>query len=238
MARSLPDADKRAIVEYPENVLGTRMQPWIHSHRVRLGLGIAVVMLVATGFAYSRFFREQPPPEFESDEDRFLFGSLGTEASDGVPYWVWLVLPRIVPDLLPGPGGYTALGIQSKDGYEMPIGLSRTTVGYPRVGINCALCHAPDNRTPPDDAVARRYVSFLSAAAADPRFTPGTILAEIAKNYRLSATDRAAVPADHHPRDAETPAGAARAGPDLGPRRHGPTPGRGVGNELHETVKA
>ena len=70
----------------------------------------------------------------------------------------------------------------------MPIGLSRATVGYPRVGMNCALCHTPGR--PPDDAAARRYVSFLASAAADPRFTPGAILGEIAKNYRLSATDR------------------------------------------------
>ncbi|HEY6363088.1 MAG TPA: hypothetical protein VIX63_18415 [Vicinamibacterales bacterium] len=147
-------------------------------------------MLAAVVVVYGRFFREQPAPQFESDEDQFLFGSVGTEASDGLPYWVWLVLPRIFPDLLPGPGGYTALGIQSKEGYEMPIGLSRVTVGYPRVGINCAMCHTPGNRTPPADAVARRYTTFLASAAADPRFTPATILGEIAKNARLSAVDR------------------------------------------------
>ena len=167
-----------------------RLRPWIHSRSVQVGLAVVVVVLVVAGFTYNRFFREQPAPEFDSDEDSFLFGSVGTEASDGVPYWVWLVLPRIFPDLLPGPGGYTALGIQSKEGYEMPIGLSRVTVGYPRVGINCAMCHAAGSRARPDDAAARRYVSFLSAAAADPRFTAGTILGEIAKNYQLSATDR------------------------------------------------
>jgi hypothetical protein len=167
-----------------------RLRPWIHSRSVQLGLAVVAVVLVVAGFTYNRFFREQPAPEFDSDEDSFLFGSVGTEASDGVPYWVWLVLPRIFPDLLPGPGGYTALGIQSKEGYAMPIGLSRVTVGYPRVGINCAMCHAAGSRTRPDDAAARRYVSFLSEAAADPRFTAGTILGEIAKNYQLSAADR------------------------------------------------
>jgi hypothetical protein len=167
-----------------------RVTPWIQSRWVQAGLAVAAVVLVLVGFSYNRFFREQPVPEFDSEEDSFLFGSVGNEASDGVPYWVWLVLPRIFPDLLPGPGGYTALGIQSKEGYEMPIGLSKVTVGYPRVGINCAMCHAGPGRTPPDDAVARRYLNFLSAAAADPRFTPTAILAEIAKNYRLSPADR------------------------------------------------
>jgi hypothetical protein len=167
-----------------------RVRPWIHSRSLQLGLALAAVVLVAGAVTYDRFFRAQPAPEFDSEEDSFLFGSVGTEASDGVPYWVWLVLPRIFPDLLPGAGGYTALGIQSKEGYEMPIGLSRVTVGYPRVGINCAMCHAGGSEARPDDAVARRYLRFLSAAAADPRFTAGTILSEIAKNYRLSPVDR------------------------------------------------
>ena len=167
-----------------------RARAWIESRRVQAPFAVAVVVLVVVAFSYDRFFREEPTPAFGSEEDAFLFGSVGNEATDGVPYWVWLVLPRIFPDLLPGPGGYTALGIQSKEGYEMPIGLSRVTVGYPRVGINCAMCHAGAGRTRPDDAVARRYVNFLSAAAADPRFTATTILAEIAKNYRLSPSDR------------------------------------------------
>ena len=34
------------------------------------------------------------------------------------------------------------------------------------------------------------YLRFLIACASDPRFTADTILAEIAKNYRLSTTDR------------------------------------------------
>lgn len=167
-----------------------RVRSWIQSRRVQAGLAVAVVVLIVAAFSYNRFFRAQPAPEFESEEDSFLFGSVGNEASDGVPYWVWLVLPRIFPDLLPGPGGYAALGIQSKDGYEMPIGLSKVTVGYPRVGINCAMCHAGGARAGADEAVARRYVNFLSAVAADPRFTATTILAEIAKNYRLSSSDR------------------------------------------------
>ena len=33
----------------------------------------------------------------------------------------------------------------------MPIGLSRVTVGFPRVGINCAFCHTASYRLRPDD---------------------------------------------------------------------------------------
>jgi mono/diheme cytochrome c family protein len=153
-------------------------------------------------FVYERFMREDPAPYFASDEDHFLFGSIGTEATEGVPYWIWLVLPRVFPDLLPGPGGYASLGFLAKDGREMPIGLSKVTVGFPRVGINCAMCHAASYRARPGDpptivpAAASNtvspqdYVRFLFAAAADPRFNADTLLAEISRNTRLSLVDR------------------------------------------------
>ena len=170
-----------------------------------IGLVLAAVVVLGLGaamFVYEQFFREQPAAYFESDEDHFLFGSVGTEAEAGIPYWIWLVLPRVFPDLLPAPGGYSALGLVGKPGYEMPIGLSKTTIGYPRVGVNCGLCHTASVRVTPDalpmivptapahQMAAQRYFRFLTDAAADPRFTAGTILGEIAKNYRLSLTDR------------------------------------------------
>jgi mono/diheme cytochrome c family protein len=161
-----------------------------------------VLALGAAMFVYEQLFREEPAAYFESGEDHFLFGSVGSETETGVPYWIWLVLPRVFPDLLPGAGGYSALGIVAKPGYEMPIGLSKVTIGYPRVGANCAMCHTASVRVAPDalptivpgapahQLAAQRYFRFLSDAAADPRFTAGTLLGEIAKNYRLSLTER------------------------------------------------
>ena len=84
----------------------------------------------------------------------------------------------------------------------MPIGLSKVTVGFPRVGINCAMCHAASFRAQADDVPTiypaaashqtgeQEYLRFLIACASDPRFTAGTILGEIAKNTRLSFMDR------------------------------------------------
>src|SRR4029434_607314 len=135
--------------------------------------------------------------------DHFLFGSIGTERTDGVPYWVWLLLPRLFPGFLPGAGGYASVGLLAKDGHEMPIGLSKVTVGFPRVGINCAICHTASVRTRPDEVpriyagapahqmAPQMYLRFLMTCAADPRFSADTILAEIDKNYTLSAMDRA-----------------------------------------------
>ena len=151
---------------------------------------------------YYEFFRTLPPPYFASEEEHFLYGSIGTEATAGVPYWIWLVLPRIFPDKLPYAGGYESLGIVAQEGRELPIGFSKQTIGIERVGINCAFCHTatyrahagdkpvvvpagPGHTTSPQD-----YLRFLFACAADPRFNSNTIMAEIAKNYSLSLLDK------------------------------------------------
>lgn len=176
---------------------------WISTPRQRLFIAALAVMIALGGlFTYNRFFREEPAPYFESDEAHFLYGSVGTEAEQGIPYWIWLVLPRVFPEYLPGPGGYASIGVLSQPGYHMPIGLSKVTVGFPRVGINCAMCHASSFRASPDDAPRvypaatshqageQEYLRFLINAAEDPRFTADTLLAEIAKNTRLSFMDR------------------------------------------------
>ena len=115
---------------------------------------------------------------------------------------------------LPGPGGYASLGILSRDGHEMPVGFSKVTVGFPRVGINCAVCHTASFRARPDD-VPTLYpagASHQTARAAVPavpvrlrvrsavhrRHHPG----EIAKNTRLPLIDRLLYRFAHHPRHA------------------------------------
>lgn len=184
-------------------ILRATTRPHPRRRTMPLVLGAIVVLgLAAAIFVYEHFYREEPGTAYESAEDHFLFGSVGTEHEAGIPYWIWLVLPRIFPDLLPGPGGYSALGVVAKPGYEMPVGLAKTTIGYPRVGVNCGMCHTASVRVAPDalpmlvpaapghQLAAQQYMRFLTDAAADPRFTAGTILGEIAKNYRLSFTER------------------------------------------------
>ena len=165
---------------------------------------IALVLLMGASGEYLYFHLERvaPVPQFTSAEDHFLYGSVGTEQEHGIPYLIWLVLPRIFPDLLPTPGGYASIGIMAHDGHEMPIGFSKVQVGVARVGVNCALCHTATVRATPTDAPmvypgapahqtgAQEYVRFLVRAAADPRFNADTILNEIARNVRLSAPDQ------------------------------------------------
>ena len=175
-------------------------------NNLRMRLLAVALVLVATGalLTYYEFFRQLPPPYFASDEEHFLYGSIGTEGTAGVPYWIWLVLPRVFPDKLPYAGGYSSLGIVSQEGRELPVGFSKQTIGIDRVGINCAFCHAttyrksvaekpvvvaagPSNTTSPQD-----YLRFLFACASDPRFNSSTIMAEIARNYHLPLLDRLA----------------------------------------------
>ena len=162
---------------------------------------LAVLALVGGLFVYNHFFREEPAPYFASDEEHFLYGSVGTEAEQGIPYWIWMVLPRVFPEYLPGPGGWASLGLLGRDGHELPIGLSRVTVGFPRVAINCAMCHASSVRAratepptiypggPSHQTAEQQYLRFLFACASDPRFTADTLMNEIAKNVRLSTVD-------------------------------------------------
>jgi len=133
-----------------------------------------------------------------SAEEQFKYGSIGTEQPQGVPYWIWLVLPRLFPEKLPGPGGYTSLGILWEEGKETPVGFSNKTIGFPRIGVTCAVCHnttfrktAKDKPTlvlagPSNKFNLQGYIRFLNDSASDPRFTPEYILNEIGYNHNFS----------------------------------------------------
>jgi len=170
-------------------------------------LAIAVVVLaVPIGvFTWYQFFRQVDQPEWITGdpEMNFLYGSIGSESQAGIPYWIVVVLPRIFgTEYLPGPGGYASVGLPWEEGKEFPVGFSKKTIGFERVGFNCALCHATQYRIDPDDtptivaaggshtADIQALLEFFSKSAADPRFNADTILTEIDLTYRLSWLDR------------------------------------------------
>ena len=89
--------------------------------------------------------------------EEFKYGSVGTEETVGVPYWVWRVLPEVFPDKLPNrPGtGYARLGfLYESPSRDLPIGASRSGGLIPRVGLNCATCHVGTYRADPGTAPA------------------------------------------------------------------------------------
>ena len=78
--------------------------------RKKRKLLIILVALAVLGgsialFAWAKFFREEPEQQFANEAERFKYGSIGAEADRGIPYWIWIVLPRIFPDLMHGSGG-------------------------------------------------------------------------------------------------------------------------------------
>ncbi len=175
-----------------------------HSRRSKwIALAILVVVVGAMAYVIWNGLLREEPLHYESELEHFKYGSIGTEQEGlRVPYWIWLVLPRIFPEYLPGPGGYVSLGFAWEEGRELPIGLTKKVIGQPLVGINCAICHTATVResrfdkptifpaAPAHQLDIQGYFRFLFTCASDPRFTATNILNAIAPLYNLSFVDR------------------------------------------------
>ena len=173
--------------------------------KILIAVAVLAVLGVIVGItAWYKVFRDVPQPESitRNQSNNFLYGSIGGEADAGIPYWIWLVLPRMFPEYLPGPGGYASLGISWEQGREMPAGFSKKTIGFVRVGENCAICHSTSYRTKEDDvpkvvaagpghtADVQGLILFFTRCAGDPRFTADDLLAQIDLVTKLSFLDR------------------------------------------------
>jgi mono/diheme cytochrome c family protein len=187
----------------------------VQSPRGRTAPAFAIAALVAAivaALVWWKFFL-QGAQSFDSDQDRFNYGSLGSEAIVGIPYPVFMILPRVFPDLIEkyategfgpakrGYGGYGAFGLSWEEGQRLPVGFSIKRLGYERVTINCALCHTTTYRLTPDDNPHFAFggpshtlnlqglLHFLFAAAHDERFTAGRLLPEIKLHFPLDILD-------------------------------------------------
>ena len=136
-------------------------------------------------------------------EENFKYGSIGAEKHEGLPYWLWLVLPRLFPDYLPGTGGYLSFGMVWEEGEPLPVGISKKTIGYPRIGMNCAVCHTAAIRTVGNLDVPeiisggassqfnhQAYLRFLFKCADDARFRYDYIMATLNNMYDFSLFER------------------------------------------------
>lgn len=153
---------------------------------------------------WRKLYRVSPQPRWITvdQRDSYFYGSVGAEHTDGIPYWVWVAMPRMFPEYMPGPGGYAALGMSWEEGKEMPVGFAKQTIGYVRVTGNCALCHAVSQRTGTDEVPAiipavaghatdiQPLLAFYRRCAQDPRFNADDILSEVETATKLSFTDR------------------------------------------------
>jgi hypothetical protein len=151
-----------------------------------LGALLGVVVLIAA-WAYFRFTRDRPVT-YESIEDHFKYGSTGGERASGIPYSIWMALPELFPEYLPGKG-LQSLGFLYEPGKDLPVGVSKRNVqGVDRVFLNCAICHVGSVRdTPaspprliagmPSNTVdLQGFQRFLSACAVDEKFSADRII--------------------------------------------------------------
>src|SRR5262245_25819691 len=110
------------------------------SRRRSLMLVATVLVLVAAPVAFAAWYYllRQRIPTYESAVEHFKYASIGVEAANGIPYWIWYVLPRVFPDKVPvttGPDGrvdvkqaYESFGFIWEDGRDAPVGLPIATV--------------------------------------------------------------------------------------------------------------
>ena len=131
--------------------------------RLRTILIVGLIVIAVAGvFVWYKLFR-RVPTVYADPVEHFKYGSIGVEVPAGIPYWIWVVLPRIFADKLPGPGGYVALGATWEMGKELPIGFTKEKVGIDRVGVNCAACHTATVRGSANEGAAN-----LSGGGGEP----------------------------------------------------------------------
>jgi hypothetical protein len=120
-----------------------------------------------------------------------------------MPYWLWLVLPRLFPEYLDALGGYLSLGFEWEAGEEIPVGITKFKAkGIDLVALSCSdidcneegrnLSSLPSKvnserlMIPNLKFDRQRYHQFLVNCAQDPRFSASYILPAIEYNHRLS----------------------------------------------------
>ena len=182
------------------------LTPVEQSERRRVGV-VALVLIALLALVASYFFWKymaDTPVDYADIDEHFKYGSIGSEAANGIPFWIWKVLPDMFPEKLPQRGGqgYENFGLIQEPGRETPIGMSVRRVVMDRVGLNCALCHTGTVRDTPQSARRiilgmpannfdlQSYARFLYSSAKDPRFTADNVLTAIAQRTKLGPLDR------------------------------------------------
>lgn len=175
------------------------------AERKRAGKYLLIILFVFALLASLLFWKFVPnaPVDYVGIADHFKYGSIGAEPANGIPYWIWKVLPDMFPEKLPVPGaGYKGFGLIQEAGRDTPIGFSVRRVAIDRVGMNCALCHTGTVRDTPQSQPRiilgmpankfdlQSYARFLYACALDNRFTVDNVLQAIQRRTNLNLLER------------------------------------------------
>jgi hypothetical protein len=149
------------------------------------------VLAILAGFYLIARFTGDRAVEYPDVTEHFKYGSTGGERLAGIPYSVWMALPELFPEYLPGKG-YASLGFLYEKGKDLPVGVSKRKYrGIDVVSFNCAICHMGSVRDdakgepryhagmPSNTVDLRGYYEFLFNVVGDSKFTPPLILAQI-----------------------------------------------------------
>jgi mono/diheme cytochrome c family protein len=185
---------------------------WRAFRRAATWTAVGLLVLTACGAAYlTRRLRDDRPVTYRANAEHFKYGSTGGERGFGlqfgfgVPYWIWIALPRLFPEYLPDhqpDSGYKAFGMIYEAGrdprFDLPVGMSmRRVEGIDRVYFNCAVCHTGTVRdapgAPPQVILgmpANRFQlgavgQFLGKAAGDWRFRSTRLMPAMDQLERL-----------------------------------------------------
>ncbi|MEB3359737.1 MAG: hypothetical protein VKK04_23630 [Synechococcales bacterium] len=142
---------------------------------------IMVAIASVFGGSWQRATAQVAPAPYAAAASPSESRVVGNESVSDIPFWIWVVLPRLFPEKLPGAGGYTSLGLSWERGNELPTGFTRKTGGIPRVVLD-----DPANA----NFDVQDYTQFLIDCAHDPRFNADFILPEITYNINLSPWEK------------------------------------------------
>ncbi len=177
------------------------------AERKRFGKWTLIVLFVLAMIVTYLFWKLIPvgsaAVDYPDINEHFKYGSIGSEPANGIPYWIWKVMPDMFPDKLPVAGkGYAGFGLLEEPGKDTPIGFSIRRVLVDRVGMNCALCHTGTVRDtaqskpriilgmPANNFDLQGYARFLYGAAQDPRFTVDNVMQAIAQRTSLNPIEK------------------------------------------------
>ena len=174
-------------------IVSFRYEPARKFWRRAVALVCLVVLIAAVWFAVR--LNSDSAIAYDNIEEHFKYGSTGGERASGLPYSVFMILPKVFADKLPG--GYASLGfIYEKDENgnprDLPIGFSKRKVqGVDRTFVNCAVCHVGSVRVVPESQQhivigmpsntvdLEGFTRFLISCVKDERFTGGRLVPEI-----------------------------------------------------------
>jgi hypothetical protein len=150
-------------------------------------LFVELLAAAIVGLYFGVRLTSDSPVAYTDPKEHFKYGSTGGEILNGIPFTIWMALPKIFH--LPG-NDYRSLGFLYEPGKTMPIGTSKRRYrGIDLVALNCAICHVGSVRLHPGEnpryvlgmpsntVDLRGYYEFLFAAAKSEKFSTGLILA-------------------------------------------------------------